>query len=161
MVILSWLSDAVSKSYSSLFGGSDGVRNARAIGLNGLADFMESEIAKSDLRGAEVEGVLSGLPVVGDVIRGVEGVNQMEDLYSNTGKVPNYPGSQNLGTSALAHVPGDISRKIEGGSHDLAEFYSGDRNINDVFDRINNMEFKSSVRGNTTKSGETGWIKVI
>lgn len=154
---MSWLSDVVSDLYGGQMKSISSSFKQWGLSDNDVARFFEDEANKANLRGAEVEGFLSGLPVAGDIIRGVEGVNQMEDLYRNTGKVPNYPGAQNLGTGSLAHVPGDMSRKIEGGSHDLAEFYSGDRDINSVFDRING----SIPRALTSKSGETGWIKVI
>lgn len=105
---------------------------------NDVSKFFENEVVnKADLRGAQVEAVLSGLPYVGDFLKGIEGVTQYEDLYNNTGKVPRYPALQNGGAGALAHGVTDITRKIEGGTHDLAEFYSGDREINNVFDSVN------------------------
>lgn len=105
---------------------------------NQVSDFFRDEVTnKSDLRGAQVDSFLGGLPLVGNFIRGIEGVNQLEDLYNRTGKVPAYPSIQGVGAGALAHGVSDIARKIEGGSHDLAEFYSGDREINNVFDSVN------------------------
>lgn len=94
--------------------------------INNPLNIFGEEAKKSDLRGAEIEGFVSGLPIAGDVIRGIEGVNQMEDLYNHTGKVPAYPGSQNLGTGSLGRAFSEnISRKIEDGTHDLYQFYSG------------------------------------
>lgn len=105
---------------------------------NQVSDFFRDEVTnKSDLRGAQVDSFLGGVPLVGSFIRGIEGVNQLEDLYNRTGKVPAYPSLQGVGAGALAHGLSDIARKIEGGSHDLAEFYSGDREINNVFDSVN------------------------
>lgn len=104
---------------------------------NSVSNFFRDEITnKADLRGAQLDSFLGGVPLVGNFIRGIEGVNQLEDLYNRTGKVPAYP-SQGPGAGALAHGVADITRKIEGGSHDLAEFYSGDRDINNVFDSVN------------------------
>lgn len=91
-------------------------------------DFIENEVInKADLRGAEVESVLSGLPIAGDVIKGVEGVNQIEDLYANTGKIPEYPGATSASGAGIGRAIGTLTRKIENGSHDLAEFYSGEK----------------------------------
>lgn len=105
---------------------------------NSVSDFFRDEVAnKADLRGAQVDSFLGGVPLLGNFIRGIEGVNQLEDLYNRTGKVPAYPSTQGVGASSLAHGVSDIVRKIEGGSHDLAEFYSGDREINNVFDSVN------------------------
>lgn len=70
-------------------------------------------------------------------MRGIEGINQLEDLYSKTGKLPAYPGASGVGAGGIGSAVGQLSRKIENGSHDLAEFYSGDRDINDVFDSVN------------------------
>lgn len=105
---------------------------------NDVSKFFENEVVnKADLRGAQIESVLSGVPYVGDFLKGIEGVSQYEDLYNRTGKVPHYPALQSGGAGSLGHGLTDITRKIEGGSHDLAEFYSGDREINNIFDSVN------------------------
>lgn len=123
---MSWLSDLTNDLYRNYANVIKFTSSVGGLAENDISRFWESEANKSDLRGAQLEGFVSGLPIAGDIVRGIEGVNQMEDLYNNTGKVVNYPGSNNLGTSSLGHVPGDLSRKIEDGSHDLATFYSGD-----------------------------------
>lgn len=94
---------------------------------NDVSKFFEEEAKKADLRGAEISSFLSGLPLIGNVIKGFDGINQLEDLYNNTGKVPEYPASQGLASSALGKGIGGISRKIENGTHDLFHFYSGDQ----------------------------------
>lgn len=135
---MSWLSDAfgnVSKFYGQF---AHDIWSVGGHFENDMSRFFTNEVAnKSDLRGSQVEAVLSGVPVVGDILRGVEGATQLEDLYNRTGKLAQYPALQNMGMSSLGHLAGDISKKIEGGTHDLAEFYSGDRDLNNIFDSIN------------------------
>lgn len=127
---LSWLSDAISGAYS---GFSDVAQFVSSLGVGfgvgdhtKLSEQWKDEGQKADLRGAQIESVVSGLPYVGDVIRGVEGAQQMEDLYNNTGKTVAYPGSQGLGAGSLGRGLSEIlNRKIEDGTHDLYHFYSG------------------------------------
>lgn len=91
-----------------------------------VADFYDREISKkSDLRGAETESFLSGLPFVGDFLRGVEGVSRLEDLYNNTGKLPAYPAGGGVGAGAIGHSVGQIAQKIADGKSDLYEYYAG------------------------------------
>lgn len=123
---MSWLSDITRDAYRNYANVINWTSSIGGLAQNDISRFWESEANKADLRGAQLEGFVSGLPIAGDIVRGVEGVNQMEDLYNNTGKVVHYPGSNSLGTSSLGHVPGNLSRKIEDGSNDLATFYSGD-----------------------------------
>lgn len=125
---------------------------------NNISDFINNEIVnKADLRGSQLEAVLSGMPVVGNVLRGVEGANQLEDLYNRTGKTVQYPAIQNMGMSSLGHLANDISKKIEGGTHDLAEFYSGDREINNVFDSVNGYSGRHPVH----YADSNIWRKII
>lgn len=135
---MSWLSDAfgnVAKFYGQV---NHDVWSLGGHLENDLSRFFTNEVAnKSDLRGTQAEAVLSGVPLVGDLLRGVEGATQLEDLYNKTGKTAEYPALQNMGMSSLGHLAGDITKKIEGGTNDLAEFYSGDREINNIFDSVN------------------------
>lgn len=99
-------------------------------GLRDVSDFMQNEIVnKSDLRGAQLETFLGGLPIVGGVIRGLEGASQLEDLYNRTGKVPAYPTLNSTGASGLGSTLGQLTRKIENGSNSLHEFYSGEPEV--------------------------------
>lgn len=156
---MSWVRDGLS-SYTKAFG--DVYHAVTSLGgnyENDVSRFFENELSKkSDLRGAQVESVLSGVPYLGEFLRGVEGVQQYEDLYNNTGKIPQYPANQNLGAGSLGHVASGITRKIEDGSNDLAEYYSGDRAINAVFDQINHSNPNALGAG---KVHETGWIPLI
>ena len=122
MVNLSWMANSIGDWYSQQ------LRAGRSWlgGVSGVSDFLNSEIDKSQLRGAEIEGVLSGLPIVDNFVRGINGIQQMEDLYNNTGKVVNYAGSNNLGTSGLGRGLETVANKIADGTHDLHQFYSGD-----------------------------------
>jgi len=117
--------DWFSNSYAKLLGGKDAYTNARMLGMNNLADFLESEYNKRDLRGNEVEGIFSGLPVIGDFLRGVEGVQSMEDLYNRTGKTAAYGALQNLGSAGLGYAAANVA-KIASGTRDLYQFYSGE-----------------------------------
>lgn len=132
---MSWFSDAIGGAIGNQW--QSYASGAKQFGFNDLSAFLQNEADKGALRGAEVEGVLSGVPIVGDVLRGLNGVQQMEDLYDRTGQTVAYGASQNLGTSALGHASDSLTRKIESGSNDLAEFYSGDRDINHTFDNVN------------------------
>ena len=130
---MSWLSDFYSKAIKK---GGEIVNTVNKYNpilanyhlTNTVDDFIQNEVIdKSDLRGAEVESVLSGLPIVGDVVKGVEGVNQLEDLYDRTGKVPAYPAETRSGGAGIGRAVGTLTRKIENGTHDLAEYYSGEK----------------------------------
>lgn len=107
----------IANTYNSFAHGSKGLGQASK-------DFWDEQSQKSDLRGAQLESVVSGLPIVGDFLRGVEGATKLEDLYNNTGKVPAYPASQNLGASSLGYGAAAVARIAEG-SNDLYEYYSG------------------------------------
>lgn len=140
---MSWLSDGASWLYKKAMDNTPAYLVHKAFGAkNAYTDFVESEMAKSDLRGAELESFVSGLPIVGNVIKGVEGVNQLEDLYNNTGKIPEYPGVSGVGAQGLASAATGIARKIEEGSNDLGEYYSGDRDLNNVFENQGTVEIK-------------------
>lgn len=104
-----------------------GVMSLAAKGSKDVAQFYQNEYSnKADLRGSEIESLLSGVPVVGDVLRGVNGVQQMEDLYNNTGKTAAYPASQNLGASGVGYGAQSLVRKIEDGRNDLYQYYAGE-----------------------------------
>lgn len=101
-------------------------RGLEAVGVhNDVADWVRAESSKKDLRGTEIATGLNGLPIIGDVTRGIEGINQLEDLYNRTGKTVAY-SSQTSGASGLGHALAGITRKIEDGSHDLGEYYAGE-----------------------------------
>lgn len=143
----SWLNKISSK-------GAEYVGKAHAIGSNyslpGLmwrgitnnhdtpyAAMMKREVVdKSDLRGAQLLEGLSNVPVVGNLIRGVQGVNRLEDLYNNTGRTAYYAGSGVSGAGALGNAVRDIG-KIAEGSHDLYEYYTG--SMDDFRSMQNNM----------------------
>lgn len=103
-----------------------GILNNKVRGTNEVSDFFQREfIDKADLRGTEIGSIMAGLPVVGGVYRGIEGINQLEDLYNNSGKTVEYL-NKNLGGAGIGNSLGALTRKIEGGVHDLASFYSGE-----------------------------------
>lgn len=91
---------------------------------------------KSDLRSAQLLEGLSNVPIVGNVIRGIQGVNRLEDLYNNTGRTAYYAGSGVSGAGALGSAAGQLA-KIADGSHDLYEFYSG--SLDDFRNSMNGM----------------------
>lgn len=120
---MSWYADRVSDWYSGILNGAQFL----APDAKYIDDFIDSERSKAGLRGAEITSFIGGLPLVGDIVKGIDGINRLEDLYDNTGKVPEYPAVQNTGTSSLGKGTGGITRKIENGTHDLFHFYSGDK----------------------------------
>lgn len=112
----------VSKFFESFL---NGVNDAyHAVGPKGVKPLFVDD-GKNDLRGAQLEQILGGVPGVGDFLRGIEGANQLEDLYNSTGKTPAYPAIQNSGMGGLGHLASKVS-KIESGSHDLYKYYSGE-----------------------------------
>lgn len=128
---MSWYSDNVSKWYENVTNGAKWLNEHNPVGhgmySRDVSNFLENESKKANLRGAEITSFVSGLPGIGNIIKGLDGINQLEDLYSRTGKVPEYPGVQNAGSSALGKGVGGLSRKIEDGTHDLFQFYTGDK----------------------------------
>lgn len=103
-----------------------GSRGIAAHTTDKASDWFQNEIKnKSDLRGAQLETFISGLPYAGDFLRGIEGVNRLEDLYNNTGKVPEYPSLSGVGAGAAGHAISQGISKIMDGKNDLYEYYSG------------------------------------
>jgi len=132
---MSWMSDFFGGYVSGLGnvykGAVHGVTGGAGYARN-VEDFIQREfVDKASLRGAEVDSVLSGLPLVGNFFKGLDGVNSLEDLYNNSGKVPSYPASQNSGASGSGlgkSIPG-LARKIENGVNDLYQFYTGEKDL--------------------------------
>lgn len=99
-------------------------------GLRDVSDYMQNEIVdKADLRGAQLQTFLKGVPIVGGLLNGIEGMYQLEDLYDRTGKVPAYPSSNSPGGAGIASSLASLTRKIEDGSHSLHTFYSGEPEV--------------------------------
>lgn len=102
-----------------------------ASAIRDVADFYQSEVVeKDDLRTAQVESVLGGVPIVGSVLRGLEGVQQLEDYYNNAGKVPEYPLGNSLSGAGLgAGVSSGVSALTgngpgyKAGKMSLEDFY--------------------------------------
>lgn len=150
---MSWVSDGASWLYKTGMENIPAKRVFDAFGAkNAYTDFIDSEIQKSDLRGAEIASFARGLPIIGGIVGGVEGVQQLEDLYNNTGKIPAYPGSSGPGAQGLAQAGVGVARKIEEGLNDLGEYYAGDRNLNDVFDNVGTPIIKEGT-GKISKYG--------
>lgn len=134
---MSWLSDRYADFVSTVGKAGKAVSNYSPAGLianaighgeNDVSKFFQNEfIDKKDLRGAEIETMMSGLPIVGGIVRGVDGINQLEDLYNRTGKVPAYPGASGVGGAGIGSGIGKLARKIENGTNDLSEYYSGEK----------------------------------
>lgn len=148
---MSWVSDSLSDMYTGT------LRKLKAPydlfgAKNFYTDFIDSELEKSDLRAAEATTFLRGLPIIGNAIGGVEGVQQLEDLYNNTGKTPAYPASTGVGAQGLASAATGITRKIEDGLHDLGEYYAGDRDLNNVFENTGHAVVKHGT-GRISKYG--------
>lgn len=76
------------------------------------------------------ESIFSGVPIVGPLVKGIEGAKQLEDLYKNTGKVPAYPAISGVGGAGIgytaANVAGMAANRIASGFHDLYQFYTGE-----------------------------------
>lgn len=131
----SWLNKAASKG-AELWGNTTSA--ASNYSLPGLAwrgitnnhdtpyaAMVKREVVdKSDLRGAQLLEGLSNVPIAGNIIRGIQGVNRLEDLYNNTGRTAYYAGSGVSGAGALGSAVGQAA-KIADGVHDLYQYYSG------------------------------------
>lgn len=117
------------KGWSDIWNGASNVANfltgSKTNVASMLRDAHNDELKKSDLRGAQTETFLSGLPYIGDFLRGVEGVFRLEDLYNATGKIPAYPASQGVGAGAAGHAFSQAVSKIADGKNDLYEYYTG------------------------------------
>jgi len=134
---MSWFSDYLEKEINSYgknaanvgkaFGDVASFITGTNVNTNDYQNFMLNEISgKADLRAAQTESLLSGVPIAGDLLRGVNGVQQIEDLYNQTGKVAAYPAAQNLGASGVGYGLQSLARKIENGSNDLYQYYAGE-----------------------------------
>lgn len=138
---MSWLSDGASwflREAGDSMKGSGLNQTMKLFGNNDYENFVQNEIIdKSDLRGTEVITGLSGFPILKDIIGGINGIEQLEDLYNRTGKTVAYAGSGTPGASGLGNALTGISRKIEEGTHDLFKFYTGvDDNSSSMFEQM-------------------------
>lgn len=123
---MSWLSDRFN---DATYGWGKAWQNITSVGgllNNDVSRFFENEIVnKSQLRGSQLESILGGVPVVGQIIKGIEGANQLEDLYNTTGKIAAYPAVQGGAAAALGSGAAKLPGKIENGVHDLFQYYAG------------------------------------
>lgn len=123
---MSWnLVDGIGSFYGDWANAWKEVTSLGGLARNDVSKFFESEQKKNDLRGAEIVSVLSGVPLVGDFVRGIQGVAQMEDLYDKTGRTSEYGTSSGGSASGIGQGLSKLSGKIEDGTHDLFEHYSG------------------------------------
>lgn len=122
---MGWLTDGAEYLYGNWANGWKEVTSLGGLAHNDVSRFFEDEQKKSDLRGAEIVSALSGVPVIGNIIQGINGINQMEDLYRNTGKVSEYGTISSGNASGLGKGLDKLVGKIESGTHDLFEHYSG------------------------------------
>lgn len=122
---MGWLVDGIGSYYSDWMNAYKEISSLGGLAHNDVSKFFESEQSKGGLRGAEVVSALSGVPVIGNIIQGINGINQLEDLYSKTGKVPEYGTSLTGNASGLGKGIDKLAGKIESGTHDLFEHYAG------------------------------------
>lgn len=89
------------------------------------------------IREASALSFMSGLPLIGGVIRGVQSARYMDDYYRNSGFIPSYPGLNDpyggysgLGRSAgniassLLSPTGSAGYNVKEGTNDLMKFYN-------------------------------------
>lgn len=125
---MSWnLVDGISSGYGDWANMWKEVTSLGGLARNDVSKFFEDEQKKNNLRGAEIVSVLSGVPIVGDFVKGIQGVAQMEDLYDNTGKTSEYGTSSGAAAAGLGKGLDKLSGKIESGTHDLFEHYAGSK----------------------------------
>lgn len=89
------------------------------------------------MREAQFLSFLSGVPLVGGFVRGIQSARYMDDYYRNTGFIPSYPGlndpyggysglaraGSNL-ASAVASRGGSAGYNVKEGTNDLLSFYN-------------------------------------
>ena len=124
---MGWLTDAVSNYYGNWANAYKEVSSFGGLARNDVSKFFEDEQKKQELRGAEFVSALSGVPVLGNIIQGINGINQMEDLYARTGKVSEYGTLSSGNASGLGKGIDKLPGKIERGTHDLFEHYAGSK----------------------------------
>lgn len=124
---MGWLTDGISSYYGDWMNFYKEASSLGGLARNDVSRFFEDEQKKSELRGAEIVSAMSGVPVVGNIIQGINGINQLEDLYRNTGKVPEYGTLSSGSASGLGKGLDKLANKIERGTHDLFEHYSGSK----------------------------------
>lgn len=125
---MAWnLADGIGSFYGDWANAWKEVTSLGGLARNDVSKFFEDEQKKNSLRGAEIVSVLSGVPIVGDFVRGIQGVAQMEDLYDNTGKTSQYGTTSGGSASGLGTGTHRVAGKIEDGTHDLFEHYAGSK----------------------------------
>ena len=129
---MGWFEDALNEGVKAWGNTWKQVTSLGGLAENDVSRFFENEVVnKSDLRAAQAGSFISGLPYAGDFVRGINGVQQLEDLYNKTGKVPAYSGGTSNGASGIAQGLSDaakgFTRKIEDGTNSLHTFYSGEQ----------------------------------
>lgn len=122
---MGWLVNGIGSYYSDWMNFYKEASSLGGLAHNDVSRFFESEQSKGDLRGAEIVSALSGVPIVGNIIQGINGINQIEDLYARTGKVPEYGTTSTGNASGLGKGLDKLAGKIESGTHDLFKHYAG------------------------------------
>lgn len=122
---MGWLTDGANYLYGNWANGWKEITSIGGLARNDVSKFFEDEQKKSELRGAEIVSALSGVPVIGNFINGINGINQMEDLYARTGKVSEYGTTSTGNVSGIGKGLDKLTGKIERGTHDLFEHYAG------------------------------------
>lgn len=96
---------------------------------------------RADLQAAQWKSAIGGLPIIGPLVKGIEGWQQLEDLYNTTGKVPAYPAMDGR-ASGIGYTASNLAfsagNKIFDGAHDLYQFYTGEA---DAFRNSMNYSF--------------------
>lgn len=121
------LARGLGSAYGDWANGWKEVTSLGGLWHNDVSKFFEDEQKKNDLRGAEIVSIMSGIPYLGDFVKGIQGVAQMEDLYDNFGKVSEYGTSSAGSASGLGKGLDKLTGKIESGTHDLFEHYAGSK----------------------------------
>lgn len=92
---------------------------------------------ETKLREAELLSFMSGMPIIGGFVRGIQGARYMDDYYRNTGFIPSYPGlndpyggfstlGRSVGNAALSLATrgGSAGYNVKEGTNDLLTFYN-------------------------------------
>lgn len=87
----------------------------------------------SDLNLAKMETFMSGFPIIGGVVNGINGSRQLEDYYNNTGYLPRYGPLQMAGASGLGRaVAGGYFASRPDNTY-KSDPRSGTRSIHDLY----------------------------
>lgn len=87
----------------------------------------------SDLNLSKAETFLSGFPIIGGFVNGINGAHQLEDYYNNTGYLPRYGSLQMAGASGIGRGLSYAAGAFGSNNTYRPDPRSGTRSIHDLY----------------------------